>query len=1066
MKTLAIAIALILTAHPVVAQTGTEGSILGNVKDASGAALPAAVITITNTGTGISQSAAAGRDGYFQVLALPPGTYSVSIAAAGFSSWRMKGMELVAGEQKRIQPALTPGDVKQEVTVTGAGEVVQTERASIEMSIQQQQIRDLPLNGRDPLQMVNLVPGLRYLGVTTANVQGRQMQGMGQHNDATQFTIDGLSANDPSTETGMGFPNLDSVAEFRVQTSNFSAENGRNPLQVTMVTKSGTNEYHGSLWEFLRNDKLDARNTFLPVKDTLRRNQFGAGGGGHIVRNKTFFYASLEDLRVRRQGGFNSLTIDPAFLKGDFTSLLPKTPITDPTTGKAFTGNLIPESRFSNASKFFFPYILLPNSPNNRFQALAPLPDNGTNFMLRLDQQFTAKQKAYVRWIRVADEQDTVGYKPDVVNNGNLIQHNTAMNYDWTISPKVLFSVSGGFLWSNYGQVSPLVGKQNLTEQAGIQGFATAQRPTAIGLPTVAFSGYAGFGWATQVPSSFKREVINGRAGFNIILGKHTIVTGLEYLDNRTDTAHSSTNPRGNFTFNSQYTGNGFSDYLLGLVQSAAANVPLASFGIAHSPYSGLYVDDSWRILPNLSVNAGLRWDYWWEKAFVRGAGTTFDVKTGKAVAGENSAGQVDLTSQPVAPFYGAATKDLWITATQAGMPRGLFNASGYFSPRLGAAWRPTGKDDWVVRGGYGIFAASYNGNVTGSSIIGPPYWASQSITFAKASNQRWETAFPADPGAFVAPSIAAAVVDIKPMKIHEFNVSIQRTLPWLQSAVTISYIGSRGWDLTAFPKTNTAPPGNYTNLQAALPYPRFGTINLYESIGKEWFNGMQVKMEKRFSKGLSYLFSYALNRDISLYGSDTTAAPTLYAPANYDRGTSPNERRHILSVSGSYEIPFGRGHKLGGGMPRVLNAIAGGWQLSSIYRFVSGAPLTLSVNGATLGNGVNARPDIVGDWHLANPAPNLWFNPDAFAKPPNYKFGNSAPGVVVGPASHVLDTGFMKNFSFSEKRYLQFRWEMFNAMNEVNLGNPVTTLGVNTIGQITSAGESRQMQVGLKLVF
>src|SRR5258706_3675479 len=214
-------------------------------------------------------------------------------------------------------------------------------------------------------------------------------------------------------------------------------------------------------------------------------------------------------------------------------------------------------------------------------------------------------------------------------------------------------------------------------------------------------------------------------------------------------------------------------------------------------------------------------------------------------------------------------------------------------------------------------------------------------------------------------------------MKIHEFNVSIQRTLPWIQSALPVSYIGSRGWDLTAFPKTNTAAPGNYTNLQAALPYPRFGTINLYESIGKEWFNGMQVKMEKRFSKGLSYLFSYALNRDISLFGSDTTAAPTLYAPQNYDRGTSPNERRHILTVSGTYEIPFGRGHKVGGSMPRVLNAVAGGWQLSSIYRFVSGAPLTLTVNGATLGNGVNARPDIVGDWHLASPGPALWFNPD-----------------------------------------------------------------------------------------
>ena len=283
----------------------------------------------------------------------------------------------------------------------------------------------------------------------------------------------------------------------------------------------------------------------------------------------------------------------------------------------------------------------------------------------------------------------------------------------------------------------------------------------------------------------------------------------------------------------------------------------------------------------------------------------------------------MDLTAQPVAQFYGAATRDLWVSATDAHMPRGLFQASGYVSPRLGAAWRPFGKDTLVLRAGYGIFASSYNGNVTGSSIIGPPYWANQNITFSKASNQRWETAFPADPGNFVAPSIAAAVFDIKPMKVHEFNFSVQQAIPWLQAAATVSYVGSRGYDLTAFPKTNTAEPGNHPNLQAALPYPRFGTINLYESIGQEWYNSLQLKLEKRFSQGLTYLFSYAFRADISDYGSETTASPTLYAPKNYDQGISPNERRHILTVSGVYELPFGRGKRFGGSMPK-----AGQWRI------------------------------------------------------------------------------------------------------------------------------------------
>jgi len=529
---------------------------------------------------------------------------------------------------------------------------------------------------------------------------------------------------------------------------------------------------------------------------------------------------------------------------------------------------------------------------------------------------------------------------------------------------------------------------------------------------------------------------------------------------------HTSTNPRGAFTFNGQYTGNGFADYLLGLVQTAAANTDLALFGIAHSPYSALYVDETWRVLPNLTLNAGIRWDYWWDKAFVRGVGTTFDLQTGQAVAGQNAAGKVDLTAQPVSQYLAAATQGLWISATQAGYPNGLFDPSGYVSPRLGAAWRPLHSDRLVLRGGYGIFASSYYGNATGSSVTGPPYWAAQSITFAKASNQRWETAFPSDPSDFNTPNVASAVPNIKPMKVDQFNVSAQTVIPWLKSAATVSYVGSRGWDLTAFPHLNTAPPGQYTNLQAATPYPHFGTINLYESLGKDWYNGMQFKLERRFSDGLTYLFSYALTRDISLYGNDETAQPTLYAPPRYDEGTSPNERRNIVTFSGIYELPYGRGKKFGAHLNPVLNGMLGGWQISALYQYTSGAPLTPAWTGATLGNGVNARPNIVGDPTLSDPTAAMWFNLAAFTKPANYTFGDSAPGSIIGPSYQDIDTGLLKNFYVHEQKYLQFRWEMYNAFNQVNLGSPAVTLGVNTAGLITSAGTSRNIQFALKFVF
>jgi hypothetical protein len=1063
LRSLAVVVAVVLGACSVFGQAGTEGSILGLVKDASGAVMPDATVTVKSLDTGLTKSAVTDANGYFQVLALPRGFYSVAAAKPGFKAWRLERSELIAGEQKRVEPVLAVGDVKQEITVSGSATLVQTESASVESAIEEKEIKELPLNGRDPIQMVSLVPGMRYLGPPSGNTLIHQVQGLGQHSDATQFSIDGMSANDPSSEGGMVFPNLDSVGQFRVETSSYSAENGRQPLQVQMITKSGTNEFHGTVWEFLRNDALDARNAFATTNPKLRRNQYGYTLGGPVVKNRTFFFASFEGLKIRSQAIFNTPTVPPAFLNGDFSSL--KTSITDPETGRAFPGNQIPETRFDPAAKFFFPYLLAPNAPGNFFQALAPTPENGTNQMYRVDHMIAARQKIYFRYIRLADDQTNVGYSPSITSDQNLVQHNIGMNYDWTITPSLLFTLSGGFIHSDSEITSPVVGKENLTEKAGIQGFATAFREPAIGLPGVVISGYSGFSYPAQVPASFRREVLNGRSSMNWVKGRHTLLAGGEYLDNRTLAHHSSSDPRGTFTFNGQYTGNGFADYLLGLVQSARANTILADFAMGHQPYSALYVNDSWRVNPKLTIEMGVRWDRWYERTLVRGAGSTFDLATGKAVAGEDH-GRVDLTAQPIAPYLAAATAGLWVPASQVGYPPGLSDSRNYVSPRIGAAWRPFGSETFVVRAGYGIFASSYNGNITGSQVIGPPYWASQQVTFAKASNQKWETAFPANPANFVAPSISAAVVDIKPMKVHDWNVAIEKAIPGIGAALTVAYVASRGHDLVAWPHINTARPGNYTNLQAALPYPQFGNINLYENLGREWYNSLQVKFNKRYSSGLEYRLSYAFARDISNVGNDVTAQPTLYAPANYDRGPSPLERRHILSVSGIYEFPLGRGKRFGGSMPRVLDFAAGGWQLSGIYSYQSGAPLTFTVPGATLGNGVNARPDIIGDPHLSNPSAAAWFNTAAFAAPPPYTFGNSGVGILQGPSFSDLDASLMKNFHVTESKYFQFRWELFNSLNHVNLGPVNTTLNQPTTGKILSAGDARQMQLALKFVF
>jgi hypothetical protein len=626
-------------------------------------------------------------------------------------------------------------------------------------------------------------------------------------------------------------------------------------------------------------------------------------------------------------------------------------------------------------------------------------------------------------------------------------------------------TAAAGYIRSREDQTSNLVGKENFTQEAGIQGFQTEGRAQAIGLPDVSFTGYTGFATPWGVPDHQKIWNENYKVNMNLIRRSHSISFGYEFQDGAQSLIIASCCSRGNFGFSGQYTGDGFADYLLGLNSSSLRNYPIEAFGAANAPYSGLYLQDFWKISPKLTVNLGMRYDYWHERAFVRGTGATFDLNLGKSVAGENQDGQVDETAQPVTPFLAAATKDLWISAKDANLPPGLFVARGILTPRLGIAWRPLG--DLVVRGGYGIFPSIYIDNANSSSIVGPPYWTYEAQGWSASQLQRWETAWPTDPTAFVAPSVSAALPKLPTMKSHQWNVSVQKSLP-SDSAITVSYLGNKGVDLTTERFFNVAPPGQHDDLQAARPYPAWGDINLYDVYGRSNYNAMQVKWERRFTAGLSYQFSYAFSKHIGEGEGGLWDPPTPYAPKGYDRGRSLLDHTHLLTVNGVWELPFGRGRKHLNDLHPVTNGILGGWQFSSIYSFTSGTPLTFAVPGATLGNGQNTRPNLSGDLKVSNPSADLWFNPQALEAPPLYTFGNSGKGIFDGPGTHLWDTALSKNFYIRETRYVQFRWEMFNALNHVNLNDPVTTINLQgQTGKIFSTRTpARSMQFGLKFTF
>jgi len=365
---------LMLSIAPAMAQVGTQGSILGTVVDSSGGSLPGATVTVTNLDTGLVQTAVTDGAGNFEILALPIGPYSVGVSLDGFKTWHLERIVLTVGERSRVSPTLEVGAITEQVTVVGEQPLLQTERSSVTTVVQMNQIRELPLSSRNPVVLVNLVPGMRFTG-SGGPEMGSTVQGFGMRSNQTEFQLDGLNANAAMDEGGMTIPNVDTIAEFSVETSSFSAENGRNPLQVIMATKSGTNDFHGAVWEFNQNDAFSARNAFSgrePPK--LNRNQYGGALGGPILRNRTFFFGSFEATPIDRETIFNSVVPQPAMLEGDFSGL--DTAIRDPLTGQPFPGNMIPKDRISSASRFFYPYLLQPNDPDGAFHAVAPVTDD------------------------------------------------------------------------------------------------------------------------------------------------------------------------------------------------------------------------------------------------------------------------------------------------------------------------------------------------------------------------------------------------------------------------------------------------------------------------------------------------------------------------------------------------------------------------------------------------------------------------------------------------------------------------------------------------------------------
>lgn len=1054
------------------AQIGAQSSVAGTVTDSSGAAVANAEVVVSNLANGLTTKTTSDARGNFAILALPAGPYRVTANAPGFKTWETPKLQLTVGDQVRLTPVLQIGTVNESVSVKAGGEQLQTENATVETVVQLQQIRELPLDNRNPIMLLNLVPGLRTTSDQDDNFEHAvHVQGYGMRDNKTGFQLDGILSNGFADEGGTGIPNVDAIAEFNVQSLNFSAESGRNPMQVQVVTKSGTNDLHGGLFEYVQNDLFNARNYFSTTKNRVRYNQFGGFIGGPVIKNKTFFFVNFQGTITRNAQVFNVTAPTAAMESGDFSAS--PTTIIDPTTGNPFPGNIIPANRINPASAYFLPWLTEANS-GNTYRADPVAVHKTWETTVRVDHQLTDSQRIYGHYVNLRSPKDELvspfgDVNPAHPGKSEIKQHSFAANYTWTISNSTLLSITGGFFKGRQDYTNSALGKQNDSQLAGIQGIPSTGRQAWIGPPDIAIGGYNGLsfpgGWG--VPGHLWGSQYNGKVALNHVHGPHILSAGLEYGDTHAYGAHGSEAGHGRFGFFSTLTGDNFADYLLGYASEGRRNDPLTEFGQDRAPWTGYYVQDSWKATHSLSLELGIRYERWLAHHEANLVATTWDPQISKMVLAVGGNGNPNLSPFPNSLALAQATSSLWVTAKDVNYPRGLYFANGHWAPRLGITFHPFKQRDIVVRGGYGVFYNSFTGN-RGASVVNVPHWAEEVDTVAVGTLQDWRTLFSPAPlvtsGFFVNTPLAT----IKPATTHEWNVSVQAGLPG-KTALTVSYIGTRIPNEIGAREFNTALPGPNPNGDADRPHPQFNMIEAYDNLGTAWYNGLQTKLERRFTTGLAFTFGYTFAKSLVDNVPDGEADHlAVGSPAGYNRGRAPYDLRHIQSATVVWEIPYGHGRRFGSTANGLLNGVLGGWQLSFLETARSGNPLSVFAGFNNLGNGDTSRADLIGNPHLSHPGPLQWFNVNAFAEPAvPFTFGNSPKGVIDGPGEFQVNSSLAKNFFLSETKYFQLRWDAFNLFNRTNFGDPDT--GVtdgSAFGQIFGAGPARYMQFALKFNF
>ncbi len=1082
---------------PVFSQSIT-GDILGTVQDPSGAIIPGAKVTLTAVDTGVGLTTTTDDGGNYLFAQLKPGHYRVAASKEGFQTRTISDIELLVGQRPRVDITLQLGAVTQTVEVSAGGvQLLETQTSSMGQVIQERPIVELPLDGRNFIQLTVLSAGVAPIGTGTSPASFWTGAGNGQvtasvaglRESNESFLVNGIESRNARFGSVGLRPSIDAIQEFKVQTSNFSAESGRSSAVINTTLKSGTNNLHGTAYEFLRNSALDANDFFLnsanqPIP-SFQQNNFGGSFGGPVRiprlyngHDKTFFFLNYEGLRSRR--GLSSGTAllpSRAQLAGNLaddsagTGIFPTSSpfcqanagspkclnVTDPATGQPFPGNVIPTTALDPVAQKWLAFTPVPNvaiAPGQAQPALfnysaSPKNRNDFNqFNVRVDHALTGKDQIFGSF----SFEDRPHVEPSAIPLQGIRfpfrNQVLAITETHTFSPTVVNEARFGYNRAKTFLVSEgALGKNYASDVFGFQN--TSSNPFDFGVPDASFSGFSSIGSFAESIGALDEDyqLVDN---LSIVRGNHNLKLGVNLIHEKffqiTDFSGIPS-----LTFDGRFTHSGLGDFLLGDPFQAITSVGDSSQNLRSNFWAG-YLQDDWRIRQNFTLNLGLRYEY---------AQTPYD------------------TSSKTQWFDPAVRRV--VNSRSGGVRNGVVDPDwNNFAPRVGFAYSPSFSRNTVLRGSFGIFYATDNWNELQFLVIGPDFFSSQTLNSDPVKPTiSLEHIFP--PGALGGGTLNPFSIDKRNRTpyVQEWALDLQHTFG-KDVVVDLGYMGNTGQKLPQRRNQNiaTADPTGTIPIQKREPYPDLSWILLTYNGGWSNYNALTLRVEKRVSGGLYLLGSYTWSHALDLGNTDDFSASS----ANFkvlDKGNSDYDVRHRLVFSYTYELPFGRNRKFLSGSTAWLDRLVAGWKFNGITTFSTGQYKTASLpfDWADLGVFSATLPNQTRSPYPANQTYLNWLDINAFVVPGCPTFnpcsngthvqGNSARDSLLMPGINNWDFALLKDTRLTEKLVTQFRAEFFNGWNHTQFGDANTGLVPGQFGRITSLRtRTREIQFGLKLIF